>query len=180
MKRPAIFLIGFMGSGKTHWGTIWSEKYKLPFLDLDDAIEKQEGLTIAAIFQKYGEQGFREMEKRQLRKALNPGGLLIACGGGTPCFQDNMNWMKKNGIVVYLRATPEYLLTRVINERAKRPLLKEIDEEELLLFIQKKLQARSSVYQQADLIVDAQALTQNSLDVILEKSDLPPTKKTSF
>ncbi len=179
MKYPNIFLIGFMGSGKSHWGRIWSEEMHLPFMDLDHEIEAAEGMSVEDIFKKKGEDGFREAEKHHLRKIKNNVGLLVACGGGAPCFSENMTWMLKNGVVIYLKASPQYLLDRVIEEIPKRPLLKEINKAELLFFIQKKLEERKPVYNRAQIILDAKTLTKERLSETLQEYFSQKNKKAS-
>ncbi|MBW7840445.1 MAG: shikimate kinase [Chitinophagaceae bacterium] len=168
MSLPNVFLIGFMGSGKSHWGKIWARKNHLSFSDLDSEVEKAFGMRIVDIFEKHGEDKFRELEKYHLRKIEHSTGHLVSCGGGTPCFFDNMEWMKKNGIVVYLKASPRYLLDRVMEETSERPLLKEVNRSELLFYIQKKLNERAPVYEQADIILNAESLDNTSLEKIFE------------
>ena len=158
-----FFLTGFMGSGKSHWGRIWADKNNLPYFDLDHEIEEESGLKINEIFEKYGEDAFRKMEKDHLRKFEDKNGFLLSCGGGTPVFFDNQEWMKTKGKVIYLKASPAYLLQRVMDEVDQRPILKRTNPSELLFFIEKKLKERSASYEEADLILDAEKLDDNSL-----------------
>ena len=160
-----IFLIGFMGSGKSHWGHIWAQQKGLSFYDLDTEIENSFQLPVELIFEKHGEEKFREMERYHLRKFESNKNHLIACGGGTPCFFDNLEWMKKHGKVVYLKAAPEYILKRVMAETEKRPLLKKVNPSELLFFIQQKLKEREPVYLRADYILDVETLSKDSLNL---------------
>lgn len=164
-----IFLIGFMGSGKSHWGHIWALHYSLTFYDLDHEVEKAFGMPVEEIFEKHGEEKFRELERYHLRKFENKKNILVAAGGGTPCFFDNFEWMKEHGILLYLKASPEYILHRVMEETEKRPLLKKVNPSELLFFIQQKLKEREPVYLQADHILDVESLAENSLDFLQEK-----------
>lgn len=156
-----------MGSGKSHWGRIWAEHYGLEYADLDTLIEKSSGLTIRQFFEKKGEKAFREAEREQLQKFAGREGVLVSCGGGTPCFLDNLEWMKGHGTVVYLKATPAYLLSRVKDEIDKRPVLKKTNESELLFFIEKTLDERSKFYEQADVILLTETLHVKSLDAII-------------
>jgi shikimate kinase len=158
-----VFLIGFMGSGKTHWGKIWAKREDLVFYDLDAGIEKAYGMNINNIFEKKGEDKFRELERYHLRKFENKNNFLLACGGGTPCFSDNMTWMKSQGKVFYLKAEPEMLLKQLVHETKKRPVIKKIEPSELLVFIQKKLEEREPFYSQADFILKIDELNENSL-----------------
>ena len=162
-----VFLIGFMGSGKTYWGRIWAAKSGITFFDLDARIEKAFKMKISDIFEKKGEEKFRELERYHLRKFEHEKNFLLACGGGTPCFSDNMEWMKTQGIVFYLKAKAQLILEQVMNETEERPLLKKINPAELLFFIQKKLKEREPYYSKADFILDVQDLKEDSIAVLL-------------
>lgn len=161
-----LFLIGFMGSGKTHWGRIWASKFGVAFFDLDARIEKAFRMTISGIFEKKGEEKFRELERYHLRKFEHKRDFLLACGGGTPCFSDNMEWMKQQGRVVYLKAKPESILENVMNETDHRPVLKKINPSELLFFIQKKLAEREPYYLKADFILNVEDLNEDSISIL--------------
>ncbi len=165
-----VFLIGFMGSGKTHWGKIWAEREGLTFYDLDAKIEKAFGMSITDIFEKKGEEKFRELERYHLRKFKNKKNFVLACGGGTPCFSDNMEWMKLHGKVLYLKGKPEMLRQQVMHETEKRPVIKTVDPSELLFFIQKKLEEREPYYSQADFILNIGELHENSLTHLLSEA----------
>ena len=158
-----IFLIGFMGSGKSHWGHIWALEEGYTFYDLDTEIENVFELSVEQIFEKHGEEKFREMERYHLRKFENSKKSLVACGGGAPCFFDNVDWMKQNGTVIYLKATRDYILERVMDETEKRPLLKKVNTSELLFFIQQKLKEREPVYLKANYVLEVGKLQKNSL-----------------
>ena len=142
-----IFLIGFMGSGKSHWGHIWALQHALAFYDLDTEIEE--------IFEKHGEEKFREIERYHLRKFDITKPYLLSCGGGTPCFFDNLDWMKRHGTIIYLKASPEYILDRVMEETSKRPLLKE----------------REPVYLHADHVLEVANLTNDSLNLLKNREE---------
>ena len=158
-----IFLIGFMGSGKTHWGRVWAKENGVDFYDLDELIEKEERRSITAIFEENGEHYFRKKETEELKNFAEKENFLLACGGGAPCFNDNMQWMNDNGTTVYLSASPQYLFEKVIAEKAKRPLIKNLNPEELLSFIQQKLKEREPVYRQAKIILQVSDLDNGSL-----------------
>ncbi|MDQ6761108.1 MAG: shikimate kinase [Bacteroidota bacterium] len=162
-----IFLIGFMGSGKTHWGRIWAAKNALSFFDLDAEVEKSFKMTVAEIFQKEGEEKFRELERYHLKKFAAKNNFILSCGGGTPCFGDNLEWMNAEGNVVYLRATPERILKNVTPKIDKRPLLKNVNPSELLFFIEKKLKEREPFYNKARYILDCGSLDEDSLSGVL-------------
>jgi shikimate kinase len=164
-----FFLIGFMGSGKTYWGKIWAAKNGLDFYDLDELIEKKEGKTIAAIFETAGEDYFRKIEIVALQSFAAIENCIIACGGGAACFNDNMQWMNDNGKTVYLSAKPQYILTRVKEEKDKRPLINKLNEAELLFFIEQKLKEREPFYNQANFILPATELNDDSLSTLNTK-----------
>ena len=160
-----------MGSGKSHWGKIWAGKNQLTFYDLDEQIEKTMGESIANIFEKKGEENFREMERYVLRKFEIKNTFLMACGGGTPCFFENLQWMNEQGTTIYLQASPQEILEKVMNETQERPLLKKLNESELLFFIEQKLKEREPFYKQAQYILDANTLTPASITEILNKQN---------
>jgi shikimate kinase len=165
--KEKIFLVGFMGSGKTHWGRLWSEAYIFSFVDLDHAIEKENGKTIPKIFEEEGEDHFRKIETATLRSFTSAHNVIIACGGGTPCFHNNMHWMNENGITVYLRGTPQQLAERLIKEQQQRPLLHNVKEHELEDFIKRKLSERESFYNQAQIILDTKNITTETFKEII-------------
>jgi len=168
-----LFLLGFMGSGKSHWGRVWAKLAGMPFYDLDEMIEKAMQLSIADIFEKKGESRFRELESAALRNFEGQHSGIIACGGGTPCIGDNLSWMKANGMTVYLEATPGQIHQRVLEEMDKRPLLKNSNPAELLFFIEQKLKEREPFYRQAQVIVPVSGLNNNSILDIMSAPQSP-------
>ena len=161
-----VFLIGFMGSGKTYWGEKWAQKMGLDFYDLDALIEEKEGRSIAVIFEKEGEGYFRTKETTALQQFSEINNAIIACGGGAACFNNNMLWMNEHGTTVYLSASPQYILSRVKEEKDKRPLISKLNEAELLFFIEQKLKERLPFYNQAKVILPVEDLNANSLSTI--------------
>ncbi len=166
-----IFLIGFMGSGKSHWGRIWAQQMGMVFYDLDEVVETKKGKTIAAIFEKEGEPFFRELETEALHDFAGKDNCIVACGGGATCFNENMQWMNAHGITIYLSATPQYIFNHVIDEKAKRPLIKKLNEAELLFFIEQKLKERESFYTQAKIILPVEELNEKSLSPLKLNKD---------
>ncbi|MCW3089629.1 MAG: shikimate kinase [Ferruginibacter sp.] len=166
-KDKKFFLIGFMGSGKTHWGKIWAAANQLSFVDLDGVIEKETGSTIAEIFETKGEDHFRKLEAAALRNCSGLQNTIIACGGGTPCFFDNMPWMNEHGTTIYIICSPIEILERVLLEKETRPLLKKLNRAELLFFIEQKLREREPFYGQATLAVKSAELDQNAFPSII-------------
>jgi len=161
-----IFLIGFMGSGKTHWGRIWADHHGMAFTDLDALIEQAQHQTISAIFEEKGEAHFRELEAATLRSLTDTAGI-IACGGGAACFHNNMPWMNEHGICVYLSASPQQLLDQVMGEREQRPLIRKLNKAELLFFIEQKLKEREPFYKQAEISLPIESLAIQSLEAYI-------------
>jgi shikimate kinase len=152
--RQHLFLIGFMGCGKTYWGQLLAQKTGLPFLDLDDCISKYSGQSIARIFSKKGESAFREIERDTLLNLADLPPSIIATGGGTPCFFDNMTWMNTMGTTIYLKTPPTLLAKRLSHEKGFRPLLAGVSERDLEGFIEKKLAKREPFYLRAKVILE--------------------------
>lgn len=163
-----IFLIGFMGSGKSYWGRIWSAKTGLPHYDLDEEIEKKYKKTITEIFEELGENFFREAEQKALVKLMQLPEGIISCGGGTPCFYDNMEQMKSAGMVIYLQTTPAQILKNILSEPNKRPLVNKLNIKELEMYIENKLQEREPVYFQAKFVWETKDLDENAIDKVQE------------
>jgi shikimate kinase len=162
-----IFLIGFMGSGKTYWGKIWAKENELDFFDLDHLIEQQEQKSIAAIFETSGEEYFRKKEAAVLRTFEEKDNCIISCGGGTACFHNNMQWMNADGKTIYLAATAAEIFERVAVEQDQRPLIKNLGKDQLLFFIEQKLKEREPVYTQARIILRTDELNTDSLKRII-------------
>lgn len=144
-----IFLVGYMGSGKSRWGKMIANHYGLRFIDLDTHIEEREGMTIPEIFAKYNEEGFREIEKRALKSIGDIDNVIIATGGGAPCFDNNMQEMNSLGETLYIEGTPELLRDRITSSKTERPLVKNYSQDELLEYIQNHLNSRKPFYEQA-------------------------------
>ena len=165
-----IFLLGFMGSGKSHWGRLWAAAHNFNFIDLDEELEKQEQKTVAAIFETRGEDYFRQKETILLRSLTAQSNSIVSCGGGTPCFFDNMAWMNKNGLTIFLEATTQFILKNIKNEKDKRPLIKDKDDAEILFFIEQKLKERQPYYSKAKIILQAEDLNIDSIKKVINLS----------
>lgn len=146
-----IYLIGFMGSGKSHTGRQLAGKLGYAFVDLDDRIEAEAGMDIPAIFRRDGEDEFRRIEQKVLHATQNLQATVISTGGGTPCFFDNMDWMNRHGLTIFLDASAEVLARRLMPERAHRPLLQPYNRDTLIDFIRSKLAERMYFYQKAQI-----------------------------
>lgn len=150
-----IFLCGFMGCGKSTHGKKIARLLKMSFVDLDKYIQEKENKTIQFIFDHEGETEFRKLESHYLNEIINSdSGSVISLGGGTVCFNSNLNIIKEKGILVYIQMPPEALSDRLQNSKQKRPLLKNITSENLLSFIREKLKERDEYYLQADIIIN--------------------------
>ena len=163
------FLIGFMGSGKSYWAKCWSEAFDLPLVDLDAAIEAQAGQSIPQIFERKGELYFRKLEREVLRKCFKQDHFIMSCGGGTPCYFDNMEQMNKRGITIYLKATPEILASRLRDEKTVRPLIKDIPDDRLIPFIEQKLESRKRDYSKSFYHLDTQYLSNENFERIIRR-----------
>jgi shikimate kinase len=158
-----IFLIGFMGCGKTHYGRELSQKLSIPFFDLDEKIVEHSGKPIPQIFAEQGEEQFRLLEKEVLYMLTESHETFVmSTGGGTPCFYNNIDYLKKSGTVVWFNCSIDCLHQRLINEKEKRPLISTVSDEQLKAYIIKKSSTRKIFYQQADVII-------NEDDISLEK-----------
>jgi len=165
-----IFLTGFMGSGKSTIGRKLAAWLQYDFIDLDKLIEKEAGMSIAEYFSRHGEEKFRELERDTLQQGPLGDNTVIATGGGAPCYHDNIDWMNREGEVVYLHMEPKALANRLKNSKAERPLLKGLNEEELIAFISDKLAAREQYYRKAHFIVSGLDLTPEKLAAYLQLS----------
>ena len=157
-----IFLIGYMGSGKTTTGRKMASLYDCPFIDLDTRIETTTGKSISEHF-ILGEDHFRKVEQQTLHNASTDSKFILSTGGGTPCFHGNMDWMNKNGITVYLKLDPLSLFHRLKASKRPRPLLEGKSDDELLEFIKNNLAEREPVYRQARYQVKGEDLDVLSL-----------------
>lgn len=161
-----IFLIGFMGAGKTHIGKLLSEKMNIPFFDLDEYIEGKASKSILEIFQNEGEEAFRILERKCLRDFGVIGNAVVAVGGGTPCFFDNVEWMNDQGVTIYLKASPELLAKRLASGKLHRPLIAGLSTDALIDFITTKLKERSDFYEKASVVVDQEEVEFNVVEEI--------------
>lgn len=159
-----------MAAGKSTYGKAVARKLGRPFIDLDAVIEQQEGKTVPEIFSQWGEPRFREIERQALLQVLAPDQPvpLIACGGGTPCYQDNMRWLNEHGITVYLKQDPEILLGRLKQVQASRPMISDIPQEELGHRIRELLAEREPYYLQAQIILEGSDITVDKIVEMVE------------
>jgi len=149
-NKSKIYILGYMGSGKSTVGKKLAKELGYRFIDLDKAIEREYKTSISLLFYKYGEETFRKLEKKELEKTKDLNNYVIATGGGTPCFFDNMQFMNTNGTTLYINIPALGLANRLIHAKHRRPLIENLSEEELKIFIDKQLQEREKFYRQAE------------------------------
>lgn len=149
-----IYLIGFMGSGKSLVGKKIARELEWKFLDTDELIEEREEKKIREIFRNEGEHRFREIEREVLRGITPKQKMLVSCGGGTPCFFDNMKWMKQHGSVLYLKVEEKILMERLIRERKKKALLEDKTLVQIKSYVVRTLRMRMPFYHKADKIFE--------------------------
>ena len=149
-----IILIGYMRAGKTTIGKALSKELGATFYDLDWYIESRMRKTVAQIFAERGEEGFRKLEYNMLHEVAEFENIIISCGGGTPCFFDNMDYLNQQGQTVYLKATPDVLYNHLLMGKVERPLIKGKSPEELITFIREQLDKREPYYTKAKYTLD--------------------------
>jgi shikimate kinase len=165
MKR--VFLVGYMGSGKTTTGKRLAEKYGLRFVDLDQYIESRYFKTISQLFEEKGEEEFRRIENELLKEVAEFENVIISTGGGTACFYDSMDFMNSRGETVYLEASALDLASYLLTAGKDRPLLKNKNKEELQIFIEKTLNNRKPHYLKAKYKVDSRDMSDQVFDRLL-------------
>ena len=152
-----VFLIGYMGCGKTTLGEVLARQLDCRFIDLDEFIEQRQGMTVVQIFDEMGENRFRELETEALREVASMTDVIVGCGGGTPCHGDNMALMNQAGVTVWLTTSPERITARLLlpEQKSKRPKINTLPAHEVLPLVKKELQSRSPFYAQAQLQFDS-------------------------
>ncbi|MCX6297140.1 MAG: shikimate kinase [Bacteroidetes bacterium] len=159
-----IFLNGYMGSGKSSAGESLASQLDYKFIDLDKFIEMEYKMSIPEIFSSKGEKEFRAMEHNSLKKVIDKDeNLVVACGGGTPCYYGNMELMNNHGTTVYLKMSADSLVNRLMNAKDKRPLISNKTESELREFVNRQLEKREDTYHQAQYTVKGKDLNVKEL-----------------
>ena len=150
-----VFLIGYMGVGKTTVGKRLANYLSVEFIDTDRIIEREFNCSIAEYFDKYGEEAFRLEEQSVLKKIIENGKpSIVSVGGGLPCFLGNMDLMNKNGVTIYLHRPVKELFQRLRQGKSSRPLIANMTDDQLLKFIEKSLSLREEFYKQANCTAD--------------------------
>lgn len=153
-----IILIGFMGAGKTTVGKALAQELGVYFYDLDWYITMRYRKSVSEIFAERGEEGFRDLERRMLHEVAEFENVVVSCGGGTPCFYDNMDYMNSLADTVYLKAEPEVLATHLRMGKGKRPLLEGKSPEELEAYVRETVAQREAFYSKAKYSLDVSLL----------------------
>lgn len=166
-----IYLLGYMGSGKTTVGRQLAKMLNFEHVDLDVLFEEEYKITIFDFFAKYDEDSFRLIEHNLLQKTFDLENHVISTGGGTPCFFENISLINQHGISVYIKMHPKSLFFRLLNSKRTRPLTSGLDEVSLLKSIEKKLAGREKFYNQAQIIIKGEDIDVAALARILKSHD---------
>ena len=150
-----IFLVGYMGSGKSTLGSALADALGISWIDLDDEFESRYKIMITDFFAKYGEATFRDLEHKLLTEISHGTDIVVSTGGGAPCYFDNMKLMNQTGVTVYLSATPELLISRIENSARKRPIFQQMKGENFAENLIRHLKSREPFYSQATFTIDA-------------------------
>jgi shikimate kinase len=154
--RMRIYLVGYMGSGKSTIGRELANRLGLTWIDLDDEFETRYKISIPDFFNKYSENAFREIEHKILNDISLTSDVVVSTGGGSPCYHDNMKLMNQTGITVYLEASPELLISRIELSARKRPLFQKMQGEDFLQKITQHIESREMFYKQSKIIFAAE------------------------
>lgn len=168
-----VFLVGYMGSGKTRTGKLLAKGLDYAFMDVDELFEERYRISIQDFFRKYGEDAFRKLEHQLLSETLLKDNIVYSMGGGTPCYYDNMEMLNKSGLTVYIKMPALALFQRLQESKKQRPILHGMTSDELLRYIQSQLSARESFYSRARIIVNGINLNINELTRLIR--DYNPT-----
>ena len=162
-----IYLIGYMGSGKSHLGRKFSKHLGVQFIDMDHYIEERNYKTIPQIFAEEGEVEFRKKERKALEELSEFTDIVIATGGGAPCFFDNIDLMNNSGKTIYLNISPKILAYRLMKSKTERPLIKGKSKEELVSFIDESLKKRNEFYIQAKFNITHPDISMDELEKLI-------------
>ncbi|MBP6427451.1 MAG: AAA family ATPase [Bacteroidia bacterium] len=162
-----VFLIGYMGSGKSKVAEALGKIMDLPVVHTDELVEEAEGKSISEIFKTSGQEHFRDLEKKALHSLAENNNVVVSTGGGLPCYFDNMEYMNAVGVTVYLEANPGLLFHRLSNNKTGRPLIENLNDVELMEQISGQLAVRSPFYKKAQIIINAASVDVKSLSKLI-------------
>lgn len=169
-RMAQIFLVGYMGSGKSTTGKQLASRMHMPFFDLDSEVEASVGMPVSRIFETLGEAGFRGAERAALQRLTSTyTDLICATGGGTPCFYDNMQHMNTQGVTVYLEMDVKSIVYRLQHAKQERPLIAGKTEAELFVFVADHLQQREEFYNEAHIRFNALGMNRLKLDDLVAR-----------
>ena len=157
-QSPRIYLIGYMCSGKSSALKRLGKLLSWETYDLDRLFEEKYKISVQDFFHKYDETAFRKLESQLLKETVNYENAIIATGGGTPCFFDNMEWMNANGTTIFIKVTPMTAVHRLMNSKKKRPLIEGMNEQEVIDFVAKHYAVRMPFYEKAQITVKGENL----------------------
>lgn len=153
-----VFLVGYMGCGKSTLGRQMAREMGCEFLDTDELVEQAEGADVSEIFARQGEAAFRTMERQAIESLRGKANAVVSTGGGLPCFGDNMELLNKLGFTVYLNVPVDTLVSRISKTGSKRPLIVQKSEDELVEFVKESLSVREPYYKQAMMTVSGRSV----------------------
>nr|WP_067056054.1 shikimate kinase [Mucilaginibacter sp. L294] len=165
-----IFLVGFMGCGKTSWGRKLAVGLGYEFIDLDHTLEAKAGATVAEYFASHGEEAFRKLESEILKTTDYSENTVVSTGGGLPCFFDNMDWINSHGQSLYIQLSPKALASRLENAKTPRPVLQGKTGDKLVEFIEYKLAEREGFYLKAKHTISGIDMSVEKLVEVLKLS----------
>ncbi len=164
-----IYLIGYMCCGKTTIGKKIANKIGYGFVDMDVLFEEKYKITISAFFEKYGQDAFRILEQKLLHTTASMDNMVIATGGGTPCFGDNMEWINANGLSIYLKTNEGFIVDRLKKAKKQRPLVKNILPDDLPSYVAEAIKQREPYYSQATITMPNNEMDLSSIIAEIEK-----------
>ena len=167
MSNVRIYLVGYMGAGKSTTAKRLARRLGMESYDTDRLFEEKYHITASDFFKKYDEALYRRLETQILQETVNIEHGVIATGGGTPCFNDNMDWMNKNGITIFLKISPETAIHRLSQSKVRRPLVFGKTTEELTAFIQKNYAERMPFYEKAQLVFKGEDCDLDALTALI-------------
>jgi len=168
-----IYLIGYMGAGKSTAAKKLASRLRYDFIDLDQEFEKEFNIDIPLFFIKFGETEFRKREKEILQNISKSDSIIVATGGGTPCFHNNMDFMNANGTTIYLKLHPHSLYLRLTDSKTIRPLLADIAKDKQEEFIERHLKEREDYYLKSKLIIKGEGISINKMIALLNVNPKP-------